>query len=845
MKGETLTIPAQLSDPPEISNRETSQTSEKPGNKTFFPKSEEGSANIETKEETNPEVPPVQTFVKNWKGVPTSKPEGYYSFIQKNPVIKLENIPELNSFIKEKITEPVQVQWTEPTQDPPSDEEEGEDWLKESVSENKGLLRRQIHLAELGGAPKAGTRRRMVPFGLSPTEHKNAAQSLIHPIDMPSTVNTGLRTVIERNAKKTNSELIAERLRDKEWLVTTAANLREENEKLLDQCPVNVQKILRKPNFTVNLALIAKLLEMTDHEDKDFLSLMSEGSELIGEFKRTGLWKPLSKRKINKDKITIDQFKEQIPETQQKVRNREGAGAGFEQELWDASLKDVREGWAEGPFETREQIQAFLGEEVVVEVPRFQVTQPRPQFTETSSGERVITFLQKTRAVDDQSITLVNSAARIKETMSCASPDSIAAAIRLINELGDNSPLAAAAVDVKSAFRTIPVNKSHLKYAVPSVYNPETQSQAYLALLGNPFGSVSSVHSFCRFSMFVRKVALRILKVPIDFFFDDFWCVENSGLLPSSIDLVKTLFAVLGWQTVVEKDQQTGSPVLLGVQYNLEENTVSVPEIKREKWSLQIKEYLDRKKISSTEAAKLKGALQWVSSQLFCVEAKPLLHELSRKQYKQGDDNQTNIIGKRLEKALKQLLEILRNPPVRKIPGPRKPGDHMVIYTDGMNEKNQPMGIGGVLFPPKDSGQIGQWWASVVPEKVQALWKPREQPIALIEAFGVLVAFRTWFPALPEQSRVILFCDNSVTHACLCRGSAQESDMRRIIEEIRKLVVRHQIFLWVEWVESEANPADAPSRITGEGASAKVKAAFSELQQWDLTEVKNVNNKGY
>ena len=58
---------------------------------------------------------------------------------------------------------------------------------------------------------------------------------------------------------------------------------------------------------------------------------------------------------------------------------------------------------------------------------------------------------------------------------------------------------------------------------------------------------------------------------------------------------------------------------------------------------------------------------------------------------------------------------------------------------------------------------------------------------------------------------VVLFVDNRAALSCLISGRAEgvaSSSLRRLLE----LEENHDLNFWFEWVPSESNPADAPSR---------------------------------
>ena len=85
-------------------------------------------------------------------------------------------------------------------------------------------------------------------------------------------------------------------------------------------------------------------------------------------------------------------------------------------------------------------------------------------------------------------------------------------------------------------------------------------------------------------------------------------------------------------------------------------------------------------------------------------------------------------------------------------------------------------------------------------------------------------------PALHGRD-VIAFCDNSAAVATLIRGTAHSADVLRMAEVATLQQLTHGIRLWVEWVDSQSNPADGLSR-------AGLQDVWTLAQNWVLHEVR-------
>ena len=108
-------------------------------------------------------------------------------------------------------------------------------------------------------------------------------------------------------------------------------------------------------------------------------------------------------------------------------------------------------------------------------------------------------------------------------------------------------------------------------------------------------------------------------------------------------------------------------------------------------------------------------------------------------------------------------------------------------------------------------------------------WLDRRQQIYPAETVAVVLALAALAPQMRGRD-VIAFCDNSAAVSTLVRGTAHSADVLRMAEVATLQQLNHSIRLWVDWVDSQSNPADGLSR-------AGLADAWTLAQNWVLHEV--------
>ena len=113
-----------------------------------------------------------------------------------------------------------------------------------------------------------------------------------------------------------------------------------------------------------------------------------------------------------------------------------------------------------------------------------------------------------------------------------------------------------------------------------------------------------------------------------------------------------------------------------------------------------------------------------------------------------------------------------------------------------------------MVFPPVGQPRAG---AGVVPPELSIQFRQRETQIFIGELIGALSALHSVREALFGH-RVIHFVDNQGALSALIGGFSTDPDTSAIACMYQLIAASCSVRVWFEYVESEANIADGPSR---------------------------------
>ena len=278
----------------------------------------------------------------------------------------------------------------------------------------------------------------------------------------------------------------------------------------------------------------------------DLAHYMTAGFPLAGEFPQTGVF-PEQERTANFSVADLWASAAQI--RAEVIAACRGSGdLALDEELFATTCEEAEKGWLRAPLSQVEL--APLGSWV-----------PSRRFGIRQGG--------KLRAIDDYTVSRVNSALSTSECIDPDDVDQIVANCRLHADAfvlppGDRSNvspfkgidrhpdvegdvLVGRLWDIASAYRNLAVRPSQRSLAVIAVWNPALPKVELFQQLALPFGASASVLSFNWVAVALGAVLTRSLLIGSTGFYDDFTIIERGRLAQSATESVEAFFGLLGW----------------------------------------------------------------------------------------------------------------------------------------------------------------------------------------------------------------------------------------------------------------------------------------------------------
>ena len=410
--------------------------------------------------------------------------------------------------------------------------------------------------------------------------------------------------------KKSIHQLAIERTEEiRRWVNLAAENAYKESELKATLSP-RIAEILKGKK----LWLLDSLIRASGHEDLNLVEDIKRGFDLTGSLPRSGVFshkfRPASMTCKDLRKVS-DLGREALLGTVQSAGDSE-----IDRGLFEATVKEVEKGFIEGPV-GRESLPA--GSTLTK---RFPVKQKN-----------------KVRPIDDYKASLVNYAVTQTEGVTIHTIDHIAAMTAWWMRSGALTPedaLVAKCWDLSDAYKQVPLSDEAFELdSYLAVFDPGTSSAKIFKQRVLPFGSVASVTAFLRVSLALWKIGSSLLHLMWSVYFDDFLCLAR-GSESRHVDFcVSTLFSLLGWKVSEHKllDFDTICKVL-GVQLDLRQSGSGICFVTNtaervEELVAEIDEAMKSNLLPRRNGEKLRGRLQFASSQMFGRRFRRLLKVLS------------------------------------------------------------------------------------------------------------------------------------------------------------------------------------------------------------------------
>ena len=363
-----------------------------------------------------------------------------------------------------------------------------------------------------------------------------------------------------------------------------AKELQADEGKVHNDLTEHVRRVMAGKRILIMEELAAEM----NWPDKTLFSEMREGFKLVGTFPATGVFKPaVTLAQMSEDELQKN-TKFLRPAILGKLKNFDDEA--IQKELYDTTLNEaVEKHWLEGPYDVNEMHCKF-GEHWLP-VKRFCVIQkgklrPIDNFKESMLN---LTFgcyekneLKAMEHILWMLVTLTRYMRHLGEVEFVLSDGSFLKGCVHPTWNKTVFGLEATCVDMKSAYKQLPLNPVEYHRTVVSLWDVVRHKPSCFIMRTLPFGAAASVHHFLRISSFIHAVGLHA-GLCWGAYFDDFPTICNVANRQSTLSTTLGLFELLGFKYNDEKLEPFDKvAAMLGVELDLREAHQGVIKVQKQ-----------------------------------------------------------------------------------------------------------------------------------------------------------------------------------------------------------------------------------------------------------------------
>ena len=641
------------------------------------------------------------------------------------------------------------------------------------------------------------------------------AKTLWHPFDTAAHMPDHLLKCLHEHLTMSPVEIVRLRIQRLKLWTTCATELAIVEKEYKQKCDPKVKAVLGAKR----LLLMERVAKSINWPDTTLFQEMAQGFRLVGQATKSNVFQSGIKAASMSEEQLMKDAKFLKPALLGKIRASRGDAHGKElYELTESEALD--KGWLSGPYTALEMDERFSGRWLPVR--RFAVIQK-----------------EKLTPIDDLKENRVNETFSSTERASLYALDHLVwvsiflARLYTVGgefnfELEDGTQfsgfvhkdwieagvdLKVTAMDLKSAYKQLPLSPLDSDKAVISLWSEEHQDVRCFECATLPFGASASVHNFLRVSAFLQAAgcALGLLWTS---YFDDFPMVSHAMHTTSTLACAKGLMSLFGFVYSEEKLAPFDyTAEILGVVVDLSKASqrkisISNKPSRVEELNLALRDILKSGVVVPNQLPSVLGKLQYADSHVWGRAGKLALADLREL----GNTAPTAVrLGDTQIKAFEILRERLcgGKPKSFIADDMKKP---VLLFTDGALEYDtgEPHAtIGAVCLFPDGSSEV---FGSEVPSAVLDIWRQggKSHVIGLVELYACVVALRHWKKRVSSR-RVIMFVDNWPALDVLVKGTSLQEDWRKLLLLLED-PAEDAFLLWVARVPSSSNVADFPSR---------------------------------
>ena len=459
-------------------------------------------------------------------------------------------------------------------------------------------------------------------------------------------------------------------------------------------------------------------------------------------------------------------------------RARKHQGTRLGKACYEKTMIEVAAGWISTPVPVSEVHPS------VPLTPRFALGQDR------TPGAEI-------RMVGDFRASGVNFALSLVDTSIPDGLDSILALRSAYQRALGGRRLMACSVDFAHAYKHIPLLASQAELA--SIVFPNIEGEPLVGRLRTqPFGSSRAPANWARVPEFIKFVLLKLFRAALLVFVDDCFTGEPQETIASSLDSIKVVCKIFGFELEPSKEVTPSQIInLLGARVSISayEMEVSLPEKKKGELIADLARILQLRKLSPADAGKMRGRLGFAQSFMYVKFGRALLSPFTSRQYSRAH---TTALDVDLSDVLPWWVKAVGASTPRRI---SCVADRPVVaYCDACGEGHLgvTMHIGGQCIVSHTH----------VPAWLQ------DMSINVKEMAGALLAVRLSAELAPGR-QLPLLCDNTGARGMVIRGTSKNVFGRGLASIFWSVAAGAGIFVWVEYAKSILNESDGPSRLCG------------------------------
>ena len=459
-------------------------------------------------------------------------------------------------------------------------------------------------------------------------------------------------------------------------------------------------------------------------------------------------------------------------------------------------------------------------------------------------GRNAILQKGKWRCIDNGKRSKHNKATTIHERITCGRADFPAMTAREFEKRRTGTrgihkkkwTMAHGTNDLRAAYRHVPTSQP--QFTCVAVWDSDKDKIVYCEVPGHNFGLTASVVNFNRFPELVTAAARRLLWITTEHYVDDFDTSEpefagDSGQRALTILCSLTFFGFPFDPTKTDRMHTTREYLGVITDFSrIQEGYILMDVSQKRRKSIRalVREVIDSGALRSGMAASIFGKSRFMLSPCYGSVGKACLQPIMRREYERNAHELTPAVKDSLE-FIEYLTEALPAIALPLVPSDLRP---VVIFSDAEGKKRTrskaPTGhLGFVVYHPV----FGKRYASApAPKEWVTLFdkiKKRETYIGQFEMAAALAALLSIPPEWLAGRPVELWIDNSGAVGALIKGYSGVADCARIVNMFHFAAVKLGIHsIWIDYVPTESNPADIPSRLH-EMSAKEAAEALSDL----------------